>query len=256
MRVAIFPTCLGDAMFPRAPIATVRLLERLGVEVVFPTAQTCCGQMHFNTGYADDGLDLAATLVDAFADVDHVVGPSGSCVGSIRHQSAPIARRRGRADLAAGIDDLAERTLELSEFLVDVLQVVDVGASFPHTVTYHPTCHSTRMLGVGDRPQRLLEAVRGLRLRPLADADQCCGFGGTFALKNADVSSAMGADKARHVRNTGAEVLVAADASCLVHIGGILSRQQAGVRVLHLAEVLAATEDDPVPAAGAPGGGR
>jgi L-lactate dehydrogenase complex protein LldE len=247
MRVAIFPTCLGDAVFPRAPIATVRLLERLGVEVAFPSAQTCCGQMHLNTGYADDGLDLAATLVEAFAGFDHVVGPSGSCVGSVRHQSAAIARRRGRHAFAEDLDDLAARTLELSEFLVDVLDVVDVGAEFPHRVTYHPTCHSIRMLGVGDRPLRLLEAVEGIDLRPLEAADECCGFGGTFALANADVSSAMGADKARHVRNTGAEVLVAADASCLLHIGGTLSRQQSGVRVMHLAEVLASTADDPAP---------
>ncbi len=245
MRVAIFPTCLGDAMFPRAPIATVRLLERLGVEVAFPSAQTCCGQMHLNTGYADDGLDLAATLVDAFAGYDHVVGPSGSCVGSVRHQSADIARRRGRAAFADDLDDLAGRTHELSEFLVDVLDVVDVGAFFPHRVTYHATCHSVRMLGVGDRPTRLLDAVRGLRREPLAASDECCGFGGTFALKNADVSSAMGSDKARHVVNTGAEVLVAGDASCLLHVGGILSRQQAGIRIMHLAEVLASTEDEP-----------
>lgn len=243
MRAAIFPTCLGDAMFPRAPIATVRLLERLGVDVAFPSAQTCCGQMHLNTGYADDGLDLAARLVDAFEGCDHVVGPSGSCVASVRHQSAAIARRRGRPALADAIDDLAARTFELSEFLVDVLEVTDVGAAFPHTATYHPTCHSVRMLEVGDRPQRLLAEVRGLQLRPLAASDQCCGFGGTFALKNADVSSSMGSDKARHVSNTGAEVLVAADASCLLHIGGILSRQQSGVRIMHLAEVLASTEE-------------
>lgn len=246
MRVAIFPTCLGDAVFPRAPIATVQVLERLGVEVAFPRAQTCCGQMHLNTGYADDGLDLAATLVDAFEGHDHVVGPSGSCVGSVRHQSADIARRRGRPVLADAIDDLASRTWELSEFLVDVLEVTDVGASFPHTVTYHPTCHSLRMLGVATRPQRLLRAVAGLRLRELDAADECCGFGGTFALKNPGVSSAMGADKARHVRNTGAEVLVSADASCLLHIGGVLSRQESGVRVMHLAEVLASTAATPV----------
>lgn len=245
MRVAIFPTCLGDTVFPRAPIATVRLLERLGVTVEFPSDQACCGQMHINTGYADDGLALAATLVDAFAGFDHVVGPSGSCVGSVRHQSAAIARRRGRHRLADGLTDLAGRTHELSEFLVDVLGVVDVGAFFPHRVTYHPTCHSVRMLGVGDRPQRLLGAVRGIDVRPLDAAEECCGFGGTFALDNAEVSSAMGADKARHVRNTGAEVLVAADASCLLHIGGILSRQQSGVATMHLAEVLASTEDDP-----------
>jgi L-lactate dehydrogenase complex protein LldE len=131
---------------------------------------------------------------------------------------------------------------ELSEFLVDVLGVEDVGASFPHRVTYHPTCHSLRMLGVGERPLRLLRAVRGIDLVELPGADQCCGFGGTFAVKNSDTSVAMGSDKARHVRETGAEVLVAGDNSCLTHVGGLLSRERSGVRVMHLAEILAATE--------------
>ena len=134
---------------------------------------------------------------------------------------------------------------ELSEFLVDVLGVEDVGASFPHRVTYHPTCHSLRMLGVGDRPLRLLRAVHGIDLVELPDAEQCCGFGGTFAVKNADTSVAMGSDKAQHVRETGAEVLVAGDDSCLMHVGGLLSRERAAVRVMHLAEVLAATEGGP-----------
>ena len=146
-------------------------------------------------------------------------------------------------DKRAAVAETAPRTYELSEFLVDVLGVTDVGAYFPHRVTYHPTCHSLRMLGVGDRPRMLLEHVRGIDLVDLPRATECCGFGGTFALKNADTSVAMGADKARHVRDTGAEVLVAGDNSCLMHVGGMLSRQRAGVRVMHLAEVLAATED-------------
>jgi L-lactate dehydrogenase complex protein LldE len=171
-----------------------------------------------------------------------VVTPSGSCAGSARHQHALVARRSGSAALAAAVAEVSPRVLELSEFLVDVLGVTDVGASYPHTVTYHPTCHSLRMLGVGDRPLSLLREVRGLRLVELPDAESCCGFGGTFAVKNADTSVAMGADKARHVVESGAEVLVAGDSSCLMHIGGMLSRQRSGVRVMHLAEVLAATE--------------
>ena len=151
--------------------------------------------------------------------------------------AAPATRRWSTA-----VARTAPRVYELSEFLVDVLGVTDVGAYFPHRVTYHPTCHSLRMLGVGDRPRRLLEAVRGLTLVDLPAAEECCGFGGTFAVKNADTSVAMGADKARHVRETGAEVLVAGDNSCLMHIGGLLSRQRAGVRMMHLAEILAATE--------------
>jgi L-lactate dehydrogenase complex protein LldE len=195
-----------------------------------------------NTGYLDEAVPVVRTFVSAFAGYDAVVTPSASCAGSARHQHALVARRSGAPDLRAAVDEVSPRVYELSEFLVDVLGVTDVGAYYPHTVTYHPTCHSLRMLGVGDRPRRLLEQVRGLTLLDLAGADQCCGFGGTFAVKNADTSIAMGADKARNVRNTGAEVVVSADNSCLVHIGGVLSRQRAGVRTVHLAEILAATE--------------
>ncbi|MCU1537079.1 MAG: glcF [Humibacillus sp.] len=242
MRVALMVTCINDAMFPEAGKAVVTLLRRLGVDVDFPAAQTCCGQPMVNTGYLDEAVPVVRTFVRAFEGYDAVVTPSGSCAGSARHQHAMVARRSGDPGLAAAVAEVSPRVHELSEFLVDVLGVEDVGASFPHTVTYHPTCHSLRMLGVGDRPERLLRAVRGIRLLDLPSAEECCGFGGTFAVKNADTSVAMGSDKARHVRETGAEVLVAGDSSCLMHIGGLLSRQRAGVRVLHLAEVLAATE--------------
>jgi L-lactate dehydrogenase complex protein LldE len=242
MRVALMVTCINDAMFPDAGKAVVRLLRRLGVDVEFPQAQTCCGQPMVNTGYLDEAVPVVRTFVEAFSGYDAVVAPSGSCAGSARHQHAMVARRSGDPDLEAAVAETSPRVYELSEFLVDVLGVEDVGASFPHSVTYHPTCHSLRMLGVGDRPTRLLRAVHGLRLLDLPEAEQCCGFGGTFAVKNADTSVAMGADKARHVRETGAEVLVAGDNSCLMHIGGMLSRQRAGVRVMHLAEVLASTE--------------
>jgi len=244
MRVALFATCFNDTMWPETPKAVVRLLERLGCTVEFPLAQTCCGQPFTNTGYAREALPLVERFVDVFAGYDAVVAPSGSCVGSVRHQHATIARDHGRPELAARASAGARRVYELSEFLVDVLGVTDVGASFPHRVTYHPTCHSLRMLRVGDKPLRLLRAVRGIDLVELPGAEECCGFGGTFAVKNADTSVAMGADKAGHVRGTGAEVLVAGDNSCLAHIGGLLSRQRAGVRVMHLAEILATTEED------------
>jgi L-lactate dehydrogenase complex protein LldE len=235
-------TCFNDALFPDTPRAVVTLLRRLGVEVDFPRAQTCCGQPMVNTGYVDEAVPVVRTFVEAFAGYDAVVAPSGSCVGSVRHQHALVARRSGDPGLAEAVREVSPRVYELSELLVDVLGVEDVGASFPHRVTYHPTCHSLRMLHVGDRPLRLLRAVRGLDLVELPAAEECCGFGGTFAVKNADVSVAMGSDKARRVRDTEAEVLVAGDNSCLMHIGGLLSRQQAGIRVMHLAEVLAATE--------------
>lgn len=241
MQVALFVTCLADAMFPEAARATVTVLERLGHTVVFPEAQTCCGQMHINTGYQRQAHRLVQQHVKVFEPFDAIVAPSGSCVGSVRHQHAMVARSAGDDLLAERAEHLAARTWELSEFLVDVLGVEDVGASFPHRVTYHPTCHSLRMLRVGDKPLRLLRAVSGIDLVELPEADQCCGFGGTFALKNADTSAAMLADKMRHVLQTGASTLTAGDSSCLMHIGGGLSRLQAGVRTLHLAQILAST---------------
>ena len=242
MRVALQVTCINDALFPEVGVATVRLLERLGVDVDFPEGQTCCGQPMVNTGYLDEAVPVVRTFVEAFGGYDAVVTPSGSCAASARHQHALVAARSGDAALAAAVEQVSPRVFELSEFVVDVLGVSDVGAYFPHSVTFHPTCHSVRMAHVGDRPQRLLRSVRGLRLMDLPHEEECCGFGGTFAVKNAETSVAMGSDKARHVRESGAEVLVAGDSSCLMHIGGLLSRQRSGVRVMHLAEVLASTE--------------
>ncbi|MFD9792677.1 (Fe-S)-binding protein [Streptomyces sp. NPDC059070] len=249
MRVALFVTCVNDALYPATGIATVRLLERLGVEVDFPPAQTCCGQAQYNTGYRHETEPLVRRMGTVFEGYDHVVTPSGSCAAMVRENYPRIARRaaaEGRGDgLGAIADSLVPRVHELSEFLVDVLGVTDVGAYFPHTVTYHPSCHGLRTLGLGERPRRLLEAVRGLELRELPGAEECCGFGGTFALKNPDVSAAMGADKADHALATGAEVLCGADSSCLMHLDGILRRRGSPLRPLHLAEILAATEGEP-----------
>jgi len=243
VKVALFVTCLNDTMFPSTGQATVKLLNRLGVDVEFPTAQTCCGQMHVNSGYVPEAIPVVRAFVDAFAGYDAVVAPSGSCVASVREQHKIVAARSGDRALMGAVEALTPHVYELSEFLIDVLGKEDVGAYFPHRVTMHPTCHSTRLLGVGDRPERLLRAVRGITLIDLPAAEECCGFGGTFSLKNPDVSVAMGADKARHVRESGAEVLVAGDNSCLMHIGGLLTRQRAGIRVMHLAEILASTEE-------------
>ena len=245
MRIALFVTCLADAVFPEVGKATVALLERLGHEVEFPAEQTCCGQMHVNTGYQREALPLVRHHVDVFEPYDVIVAPSGSCVGSVRHQHAMVARGAGDPALARRAEAVSERTYELSELLVDVLGVEDVGAYYPHRVTYHPTCHSLRVLGVGDRPLRLLRQVAGLALVELPEAVACCGFGGTFAVKNADTSTAMLADKMRHVLSTGAEVCTAGDSSCLMHIDGGLSRLRAGVRTVHLAEILASTEQEP-----------
>jgi L-lactate dehydrogenase complex protein LldE len=241
-RVSLFITCFNDTLFPDTGKAVVELLERLGVEVDFPLEQTCCGQMHFNTGYARQTVPLVRRFVRAFSDSELVVSPSASCVGMVRDYYPRVAELSGDPGLASGVEAIRPRVLELTELLIDRLGAEDVGAYFPHRVTYHSTCHSLRMVKVGDRPLRLLRAVRGLDLRELPEAEQCCGFGGTFAIKNADTSIAMLTDKVRAILDTGAEVCAASDNSCLMHIGGALARQRAGVRTMHLAEILAATE--------------
>ncbi|MET7639967.1 (Fe-S)-binding protein [Streptomyces sp. NPDC005438] len=250
MRVALFATCVNDALYPSTAIATVRLLERLGVTVDFPADQTCCGQPQYNTGYRRRTEPLVRRTGRAFQGYDHVVTPSGSCVAMVREQYprlAERAQREGRGpELAEIARSLAPRTVELTEFLVDVLGVVDVGAYYPHTVTYHPSCHGLRTLGLGDRPLRLLRAVRGLELVELPGAEECCGFGGTFAVKNPEVSAAMGADKVDHALSTGARVLCGADNSCLAHLDGVLRRRGAPQRAVHLAEILASTEEEPL----------
>ncbi len=242
VRASLFITCFNDTLFPETGRAVVALLERLGVEVDFPLEQTCCGQMHFNTGYAAETVPLVRRFVETFADSEVVVSPSASCVGMVRDYYRRVAERSGDPGLARAVDELIPRVLELTELLVDRLGVEDVGAFFPHRVTYHPTCHSLRMLHVGDRPLRLLRAVKGIDLQELPEAAECCGFGGTFSVKNADTSIAMLTDKVRTILDTGAEVCASADNSCLMHIGGALSRQRAGVRTMHIAEILARTD--------------
>ena len=232
VRVSLFITCFNDTLFPDTGRAVVKLLERLGCDVDFPFEQTCCGQMHLNSGYPSEAAELGRGLAEAFAGSEAVVSPSASCVGMVREHGDPA---------------LAARTWELCEFLTGRLGVEDVGAYYPHRVTYHPTCHSLRGLRVGDAPLRLLRSVRGLDLLELPEAEECCGFGGTFAVKNPDVSTAMLSDKLRAVGDTRAEVVTAADNSCLMHIGGGLRRGRAGTRTVHLAQILASTEEDPEP---------
>ncbi|MEU4896832.1 (Fe-S)-binding protein [Streptomyces sp. NPDC044780] len=246
MRVALFITCVNDTLYPRTGQAVVTLLERLGVEVGFPDAQSCCGQPQFNTGYRHQTEPLVRRYATAFRDYDYVVAPSGSCAAMVRDNYPRIgakAAAEGRGqELADAAAEAVPKTYELTEFLTDVLEVTDVGAYYPHTVTYHPTCHGLRMLGLGDRPRSLLAAVRGLTLVELPGAEECCGFGGTFAVKNAAVSAAMGADKARNITATGAEAVCTVDNSCQMHIGGTLARQGSTVRPVHIAEILASTE--------------
>ena len=245
MRVALFITCFNDTLFPETGRATVEVLERLGIEVDLPVEQTCCGQMHFNTGYQREAIPLVRRFVEIFSPYDAVVAPSGSCVGMVRELYPMAANLAKDSRLAEKVEELAPKVFELSEFLVKEFKVTDVGAYYPHRVTYHPTCHSLRMLKVGDAPLELLKNVRGMDLVELPEAKECCGFGGTFAVKNADTSAAMLGDKIRRVLDTEAEVCAAGDNSCLMHIGGGLRRLRAGVEVVHLAQILAsrATEE-------------
>lgn len=242
MKISLFITCFNDTLYPDTGKATVQLLERLGHSVDFPMEQTCCGQMHYNTGYQEEAIPLAKRFVEIFSDAEAVVAPSASCVAMVHEFYPKIARLTGNKEFEKQVDKLIPRVYELSQFLVNKLDVEDVGAYYPHRVTYHPTCHSLRMLKVGDAPLRLLRNVKGIDLVELPSSDECCGFGGTFAVKNADTSAAMLGDKIRHIKGTGAEVCSSADNSCLMHIGGAMQRQRSGVKTVHLAEILASTE--------------
>ena len=241
VRISLFITCYNDLLFPETGKAVVAVLERLGHAVEFRSAQTCCGQMHYNSGDAGEALALMRRFVEVFRDAAIICAPSASCVAMIRHHYPKLAAETADAALAREVAAIAARVFEFTELLVDTLGVTDVGAVYPAAVTYHASCHALRSLRLGDQPRRLLESVRGLTLVDLPRADECCGFGGTFAVKNADVSTAMLDDKMAAILETGAAACVAADNSCLLQIGGGLHRRGAAIRCLHLAEVLAAT---------------
>ncbi|MHC5560868.1 (Fe-S)-binding protein [Kocuria sp. U4B] len=256
MRIALFATCIVDAMYPRVALATVRVLERLGHEVVFPPGQGCCSQMHVNSGYFADALPVVRNHVEAFsaADYDVAVAPSGSCVASLGHQQPMIARAAGDEDLARAAAAVAGTTYELSQLLVDVLGVSDaagqLGSWFPHRVTYHPSCHGMRLLRLGDRQKDLVRSVAGLEFVELPDAEECCGFGGTFSFKVPEVSAAMAEEKIGNIVATGAELCTGGDASCLLHLGGAMARRGTGVGTVHFAEILASTRANPLEVSG------
>jgi len=243
MRISLFITCYNDLLFPSTGIAVVKVLERLGHTVTFRPEQTCCGQMHYNTGYQLETIPMVRKFVEIFAADEVICSPSASCVAMIRDHYFKAAHMAGDVELAKGVEEIVPRVYEFSELLVKKLGVEDVGAYYPHRVTYHPSCHSLRMLRVGDAPLRLLRNVGGIDLIELANATECCGFGGTFAVKNAETSSAMLSDKVRCVLNTGAEVCTAGDNSCLMHIYGSLHRQRTGVKTVHIAQILASTRE-------------
>jgi len=243
MRVSLFITCYNDLLFPRTGIAVVNVLERLGHTVEFLPEQTCCGQMHYNTGYQLETVPLVRKFVETFAGADVICSPSASCVAMIRDHYEKAAQMVGDTRLAAEVLQLLPRVYEFTELLTKKFGIEAVGAYYPHRVTYHPSCHSLRLLRLGDGPLRLLRNVGGIDLVELPNAEECCGFGGTFAVKNAETSSAMLADKVRCVLNTGAEVCTAGDNSCLMHIYGSLHRQRTGVKTVHIAEILASTRE-------------
>jgi len=247
MKVSLFVTCLVDTFYPQVGVSAVRLLRRLGVEVDFPAGQTCCGQPAYNSGYADEARRAAAQLIRAFEQSEWVVSPSGSCVAMIRHYYPELFRGH---PLEAEAQRFAARTYELSQFIVDVLGIEDLGGRFEGTATYHTSCHMTRGLGVREAPFRLLKNVRGLELVELPAADECCGFGGTFAVKMAGLSTAMADAKLDHVAQTGARYLVGADMACLMHLGGRLEKRGMPVKVMHLAELLEAATRHGAQAAG------
>jgi len=234
--VSLFVPCFVDQLLPEVAVDTVKVLHRIGYTVEFPEDQTCCGQPAFNTGYWDEARPCAEHFVRVFKNSEIVVCPSGSCVTMIRTFYADLlAQSSLREDALA----LASRTFELSEFLVKVAEVTQVGAVFPHTVTYHASCHGLRELHLRDEPLQLLRQVNGLTLLEMARAEECCGFGGTFAAKFSDISAAMGNSKADSVAATGAEFVTAIDPSCLLHLEGILGKRHASFRTIHLASILA-----------------
>jgi L-lactate dehydrogenase complex protein LldE len=242
MLISLFITCYNDTLFPDTGKAVVTVLERLGHQVEFREAQTCCGQMHYNTGYAAEALPLMRRTIEVFRGSGPICVPSASCVAMMRDHYPKLAAEAKTPGLQAEVEEFLSRVHEFSELLVDKLHVTDVGATFPHKVTLHTSCHSLRALHLVSQPVRLLRAVRGLEFVELPGHDECCGFGGTFAVKNAEVSTAMGLEKVRSIERTGATVCAAGDNSCLMQIGGLLHRQGAGVRCMHLAEILAETD--------------
>ena len=236
MKASLMITCLGDALYPQAGVAAVKVLENLGVGVDFPARQVCCGQPAFNTGYRDEARTSARTFLRAFAGSEHVVSISGSCTAMVRRHYPLLFRGRPEEDEAR---DLAARTFEFSEFLTDVLGVTSLPVRCVARATFHHSCHTRRLLGVVDQPERVIAMIDGLDYVPLPQAEECCGFGGTFSVKMPVISSALADDKARRVLSTQADLLLGLDMSCLMNIGGRLRRLGAEVRVGHIAEILA-----------------
>lgn len=235
MKVSLFITCLGDVFAPDIGKHTVEILEKAGCEVDFPVSQTCCGQPAYNSGYLNETKKVMKQMINAFKNSDYVVGPSGSCVGMLKEYATIFANDPKWSEEAT---NLANKSYELTAFLVDVLGIDDVGSTFKGKVTYHPSCHMTRILGVTEAPLKLLSKIKGIELIELPLKEDCCGFGGTFAVKNAAISEEMVKEKSQHVTETHAEYLVGGDMACLMNIGGRMTREGKNIKVLHISEIL------------------
>jgi L-lactate dehydrogenase complex protein LldE len=236
-RVSLFVTCIVDQVYPQVGIAITEVLERLGYQVDFPKAQTCCGQPAFNSGYTDEARKIARHFLDVFRDSETIIVPSGSCTSMISHHFADLFQHDPK--LLAEAHALEPRVWEFSRFLLEVAKVEDVGARFDGVVTYHDSCHALRELRIKSGPRKLLAKVRGLTLAEMAAAEECCGFGGTFSIKFPEVSGAMARTKIDSIQKTGASTVVSIDSSCLMQLQGVIDRAGLPIRTLHLAEVLA-----------------
>lgn len=236
-RVSLFVTCIVDQVFPQVGIAITQVLERLGYQVDFPAAQTCCGQPAFNSGYTDEARKIARHFLGVFGDSEYIIVPSGSCTSMISHHFADIFEHDPK--LLAEVHAIEPRVWEFSRFLVDVAGVEDVGARFDGVVTYHDSCHALRELRIKAGPRTLLAKVQGLTLAEMNAAEECCGFGGTFSIKFPEVSGAMARTKIDSIQKTGASTVVSIDSSCLMQLQGVIDRAGLPIRTLHLAEVLA-----------------
>ena len=235
MKVALFATCLVDMFQTNVGKATVELLEHLGCEVELPEAQVCCGQPAYNSGYVNESKEAMKKMIAIFQHADYVVSPSGSCATMFKEyphilKDEPVWKEKA--------EKLAAKTYELTQFIVDVLQVEDVGATLEAKATYHTSCHMTRLLGVKEAPIKLLENVKNLEYIPLPNAQNCCGFGGTFSVKMGDISKQMVDEKVQHIEETEADIIIGSDAGCLMNIGGRINRVGHPVKVMHIAEVL------------------
>jgi len=236
MKISIFITCLGNVMYPDLGVTMAKIFNRLGHTVDYPDEQACCGQIAFNSGYMDDARLVARKLIDSFERSEVVVAPSGSCVSMIHHnyptlfENDPVYLKKSK--------ELKDKSYEFTQFIVNVLKKPDLGARYKAKVTYHPSCHATRLMGIKDEPLTLLEHIQGLEIVPLPEAQLCCGFGGTFAVKMPVISEAMVAEKAQHVLESGADVLTGVDMGCLMNISGYMEKQGHSVPAMHVIQLL------------------